>query len=472
MKIITRFRTILKINEIFLNHFQIKSLSTSLKTYDVNTPLFKSIISPELVSIKELFSKYGFELRIAGGAVRDLLMKIQPHDVDLATNAFPDQMLHIFKKENIRIFNLNGIKHGTVTIRINEKSNFEITTLRIDEKCYGRKAEVRFTNDWNQDAIRRDLTINSLFLDFDGIVYDFVGGYEDLKNRVVKFVGVPDNRVKEDYLRILRYFRFFSRVSNDPSKHDEASMRAIKENVEGLKSISKERKAVELRKILTQKFSDKFIEIFYEFKISEAIGLPKSKNIHKYAEVYNYCFELKPNPMTMIFSLLENQDDIKILSENLKLSREETYLLYALNKYVPLLKLHQSDKKAIEFMRREFVRSNSNINRPLKKKEAIEIAKYCNRSNLIESIQNINISKFDVNPFRKKVEDYLNENNDSKNFEKLIKSKRFRFNYLTNDLREKWIDSNFTLTHEELINSLTKDVLDSYIVSKKKKTIL
>lgn len=125
MKILTGFKTILRINKILSNSYRIKSCSpsTNLKTYNVNAPLFKSIITPELILIKELFSKYGYELRIAGGAVRDLLMEIQPHDVDLATNAVPDQMLYMFKKENIRIFNLNGIKHGTVTIRINEKVN-------------------------------------------------------------------------------------------------------------------------------------------------------------------------------------------------------------------------------------------------------------------------------------------------------------------------------------------------------------
>lgn len=118
-----------------------------------------------------------------------------------------------------------------------KKSNFEITTLRIDVKTYGRHAEVEFTNDWHKDAIRRDLTVNCLFLDFDGRIHDYVNGMEDIRNRVIRFVGKADKRVKEDYLRILRYFRFYSRVCETCDKHDKDSIEAIKNNAEGLKSI-------------------------------------------------------------------------------------------------------------------------------------------------------------------------------------------------------------------------------------------
>lgn len=105
------------------------------------------------------------------------------------------------------MINTNGERHGTVTPRINDKQNFEITTLRIDVLTNGRHAEVEFTTDWELDAYRRDLTINSMFLGFDGTVYDYFNGYEDLMQRRVRFVGDPNLRIKEDYLRILRYFR-------------------------------------------------------------------------------------------------------------------------------------------------------------------------------------------------------------------------------------------------------------------------
>lgn len=139
--------------------------------------------------------------------LRDLLMHITPQDIDFATTATPQQMIEMFTKENIRMVNANGEKHGTVTPRINDEENFEITTLRIDVTTDGRHAKVEYTTDWLLDANRRDLTINSMFLGFDGSVYDWFYGYEDLQNRRVVFVGNAAHRIQEDYLRILRYFR-------------------------------------------------------------------------------------------------------------------------------------------------------------------------------------------------------------------------------------------------------------------------
>lgn len=113
----------------------------------------------------------------------------------------------MFTTENIRMINMNGETHGTITPRINDAENFEITTLRIDVLTDGRHAKVEFTTDWLLDANRRDLTINSMFLGFDGSVYDYFYGYEDLMDKRVRFVGNADYRIKEDFLRILRYFR-------------------------------------------------------------------------------------------------------------------------------------------------------------------------------------------------------------------------------------------------------------------------
>ena len=133
----------------------------------LDSPVFKEVMSEDLSYIFELFKKYNFELRIAGGAVRDLLSGKLPHDIDFATTATPDQMKEMFNKENIRMINANGEKHGTITIRLNNKENYEITTLRIDVVTDGRHAVVQFTEDWKLDANRRDLTVNSIFLGID-----------------------------------------------------------------------------------------------------------------------------------------------------------------------------------------------------------------------------------------------------------------------------------------------------------------
>ena len=139
------------------------------------------------------------------------------------------------------MINNQGEKHGTITARINDKENYEVTTLRIDRVTDGRHAEVEFTTDWQLDANRRDLTINSMFLGLDGVVYDYFNGAEDLKDKKVKFVGDPVQRIQEDYLRILRYFRFYGRISTVSDNHDDDTIEAIKNNVGGMERISGER---------------------------------------------------------------------------------------------------------------------------------------------------------------------------------------------------------------------------------------
>lgn len=173
----------------------------------LDTPEFHSIFNEEVKKLASLFKEYGYEIRVVGGAVRDLLMGLEPKDLDFATTATPTQMKEMFTSEEVRMINMNGEKHGTITPRINDKQNFEVTTLRIDVVTDGRRAEVQFTTDWVLDALRRDLTINSMFLGLDGSVYDYFFGYDDLKKHRVVFVGDASTRIQEDYLRILRYFR-------------------------------------------------------------------------------------------------------------------------------------------------------------------------------------------------------------------------------------------------------------------------
>ena len=130
----------------------------------IDTPEYRALLSPHLLKLAELFRANQYELRVAGGAVRDILMGIVPHDVDFATTATPDQMKTMFERAQIRMINSNGEKHGTITARVDNAENFEITTLRIDVVTDGRHAQVEYTQDWELDANRRDLTINALFL--------------------------------------------------------------------------------------------------------------------------------------------------------------------------------------------------------------------------------------------------------------------------------------------------------------------
>ncbi|KRY45865.1 CCA tRNA nucleotidyltransferase 1, mitochondrial [Trichinella britovi] len=291
-------------------------------TMKIESDMLKCVLTPSLMEIKELFEKKGYEIRIAGGAVRDLLLNIIPVDIDLATTARPEEMNQLFLENSIRVLNKGGEKHGTVTCRIQEQ-NFEITTLRVDKFCHGRHAEVEFTTDWFLDASRRDLTVNSMFMDFDGTVYDYFGGVDDLKNRRILFVGDPNQRIQEDYLRILRYFRFYGRLSDKSDEHDLSTLSAIKHNAEGLLSISGERIWVELKRIVVGKHGHSVIATMFDCGIYPYIGLPKNPPIENFAEVFITAEPFKPLSITMISALLENEQQICDLNSRLKLSTEE-----------------------------------------------------------------------------------------------------------------------------------------------------
>ena len=255
------------------------STMTELEDIRINTQVFRELITrKEVAALADVFKRHNFELRIAGGAVRDFLHpsgEVKPNDIDFATDATPSQMKDMFTRENIRMINVEGgEKHGTITARILDNENFEVTTLRIDKVTDGRKAEVEFTTDWQVDAERRDLTINSMFLDLDGKLYDYFGGKKDLHGQRIAFVGSAARRIQEDYLRILRYFRFFGRIvveevetdlkrlnSSSPTLkgHENETISAIKSNADGLGQISGERIWSEWKKILSGRFGHQVI---------------------------------------------------------------------------------------------------------------------------------------------------------------------------------------------------------------------
>lgn len=288
-------------------------------TMKINTPEFNGLFTPEMVVLLNLFQKYNHEIRIAGGAVRDILLGKSPKDVDFATTATPDQMKQMFESENVRMINNKGEKHGTITARINN-DNFEVTTLRIDVSTDGRHAEVQFTTDWELDANRRDLTINSMFLDREGTVYDYFGGYEDLKKRRVAFVGNPNKRIQEDYLRILRYFRFYGRISENPDCHEEETLTAIRDNVHGLGRIAGERIWLELSKIMTGNYAGPIVQKLISVGAGPFMGFPASPNIGEYVSVWERGKTLNMHPMTLIAALMISENDIMTFHGRCKLS--------------------------------------------------------------------------------------------------------------------------------------------------------
>jgi poly(A) polymerase len=186
------------------------------------------------------------EARVVGGAVRDALLGCAVTEVDLATPRPPEQVTEVLAASGIRAVP-TGLDHGTVTA-VADGQGFEVTTLRHDIETDGRHAVVAFTDDWRADAARRDFTINAMSLNRAGEVFDYFGGIADLRAGVLRFVGDPATRIAEDYLRILRYFRFLARYASGPA--DPAALAAIRAGVPGLARLSVERVWSELSRIL------------------------------------------------------------------------------------------------------------------------------------------------------------------------------------------------------------------------------
>ena len=185
--------------------------------------------------------------RYVGGAVRDDLLGLPVSDIDLATRIEPDEVVRRLEKARIKAVP-TGIEHGTVTA-ISDGGPFEITTLRRDVTTDGRRATVAFTDDWEEDAARRDFTINALSADpLTGELFDYFDGLTDLQNRHIRFIGDPLQRIAEDHLRILRFFRFHARF--DAAEPDSAAIRACSARANDLMALSRERIADELLKLL------------------------------------------------------------------------------------------------------------------------------------------------------------------------------------------------------------------------------
>lgn len=193
-----------------------------------------------IAGLANKMQSYGYEVRVIGGAVRDLLMKETNDDFDLSTTATPAEILNCLKNHNDDYYVIpTGIKHGTVTINDKHSTqHIELTSLRKDIICDGRHAEVEYGVSWEEDALRRDFTFNSLSLDFEGRVFDYSTGYQDAKDKYLRFVGDPTTRIKEDALRILRFFRFLTTKS---SSYDEKALSACLKHKSLIQILSGER---------------------------------------------------------------------------------------------------------------------------------------------------------------------------------------------------------------------------------------
>lgn len=226
--------------------------------------------STQLQDLRAIFVAEGFDLWFVGGCVRDTLMGKDPKDIDLATSATPEEQVAIYEANDLR-FIPTGLQHGTVTVVLDEP--YEITSLRTEADHDGRHATMSYTRDLNEDLSRRDLTINAMALAFDGTLIDPFGGQSDIIDQRVRFVGNAAERMREDYLRILRFFRFHARIAGDASLDEEATA-AIELTRDGLEQISVERVWSEMQRIVVGPSARTTLMAMKAVGLFEVIGMP------------------------------------------------------------------------------------------------------------------------------------------------------------------------------------------------------
>ena len=382
-------------------------------------------------SISEFSEKS--EVRYVGGCVRKIINQEEVDDIDLATNIEPTKVIEILKKDNIE-FHETGVEHGTITARIN-RQKFEITSLREDISTDGRHAKIKFSDNWHQDASRRDFTFNSIYADLNGNLFDPFNGKKDLEIGEVKFIGEADKRIKEDYLRILRYVRFFLNYSK--IKHNSEIKKTIRQNINGLSKISSDRLLDELRKLV---LSNGFLKLPKDSFCLEIITLifPQLKNISLFKNLNEYT---KNNITSQDFIFLIS---LMIIDE----TDNSEYFLYKFN-------ISNEDKKRIRFLQNVF-------SKPLDRKTFSEKnlwkILYYNNKNYLNDLINFQIYR------SKKID------------KKLIKLKEFfsnqlppKFNVKAKSLMEKfnlkegkelgqkikeieiaWINNSFKITDKQI----------------------
>ena len=281
------------LDKIFFRSNNLDFISKDIKDLTKNTTANKIFDAINLYSSES-------EIRYVGGCIRKIINKEKVDDIDFATNLEPKQVCEALKKNDISYFE-SGINHGTITA-IDDEFKFEITSLRKDIFTDGRHAKVEFSKDWKEDASRRDFTINSIYSDKDGNLFDPHNGKKDLENGKINFIGFADKRIKEDFLRILRYVRFFLNYSRQP--HDPEVVKKLKMNIQGISKLSKERLLDELKKIAKIETLQKLSKDKISLEIILLI-FPELKNIKIFSKLNesNKNF-LKRNDFIFLISLM------------------------------------------------------------------------------------------------------------------------------------------------------------------------
>ena len=373
------------------------------------------------------------EIRYVGGCVRKIIKQENVDDIDLATNLNPKQVCEALKKDNISFYE-TGIAHGTITAVIDDHT-FEITSLREDVGTDGRHAEVKFSADWKKDASRRDFSINAIYSDVEGNLFDPFNGKEDLENGLVKFIGNPDQRIKEDYLRILRYLRFYLNYSN--LSHDSQTLKIIKKNLGGISILSKNRLLDELKKFIKSNLLSKLSKDKSSIELFNII-FPQIKKVKIFS-----------NPNTFAKEKLEEADFIFLLSLLIIDGSDNTdYFIYKFN-------ISKNDQKRLKIIDNFFSEkitvssfSEKNLNKIFYfhgKQAVIDILSYrlFSQKKVDKKLINyINIFKFKALPTMPIAAKVLMQKYDIPEGKTLGNKLKI--------IEEEWVNNNFQLSQKQI----------------------
>ena len=390
-----------------------------------------------LKKLEEGYAEDKTVVRFVGGCVRKYLSGEKIDDIDAATILTTDQIKEKLKNTDLKIID-TGIKHGTVTV-LSDTKKIELTTLRKDVKTDGRHAEIEYTDDWQLDSERRDFTMNAIYMDINGKIFDPQNGIVDLKNKNVKFIGDPQKRIEEDYLRIIRFIRF--KVMYD-IQLEKTTIEAIKHNLTGIKKISKERILDELLKILELKsflkinesdhLKEIFLMIFPEFLYLNR--LERLKKICKYSNINK--------DLLLAVLLIDDKNNDEYFSHKYNVSSKIKETLKKLSSNLIEVKKNKNffDKDLIRnvyFYGKEHLINLNIINFSINPK--IKIDEF---SKILNLVLKSNVPKLHVNG------DYLKRNGmkEGESLGKVLKK-----------IESEWANNNF-----EISNQRIKDLIKIY----------
>jgi poly(A) polymerase len=310
------------------------------------------LADPKVARLFNALAATGGETRIVGGAVRDTLMGLRPHEIDLTTTALPEAVMEAARKSGLKSVP-TGIEHGTVTIVV-DGTPFEVTTLREDVETFGRHAKVRFGDDFEKDALRRDFTINALSLSRDGRLHDYTGGLADIEKRHIRFIGDPATRIAEDHLRVLRFFRFHAAYGSGPL--DPAGLHAAISARWSLARLSAERIRAELLKLLKARRAVSVAREISQAGILEiVVGATFPTRLERLSAIEDALDEV-PDPVLRLGALaVMTREDADRLRERLRLSNAEHRRLASAARILEKLHGREAPPDEYELMRLLFV---------------------------------------------------------------------------------------------------------------------